>query len=292
MESPSRDENGRTIKVYAEISNSLSIKTLVEWLNNTNTDGNLVFSKSSITFFKGNSDMTIVNNLCIHTYKLKKYIYNSKEEEILFGFTVKDLKPIIDAIGKKDHIKLKILKKAQKLYIGGVSGEPGENSESNYQELRFQKVKDSRISIEEFNRPINDPVCNIVVSTFCKKCSVFAKLGKHGTYVIRAYPEGIYMKASNPGKLMKHTGKFGMCRNKVTEETEDDEGNMITQEIKIKPKIYEIDHNTIKAFSKLMDLGNKLDTFQVYTEEGKPLRFIFNVGNYATLAIDINSCDS
>lgn len=269
VEEPKKVDTKR-YKLFAEISNAFSLKILLDWINNTNTDGNLIFDQKGITFFRSHADKTITNTVTLKSHKLKFYHYNTEEEEIIFGFTINELKSITNNIGKKDYLALKINSDDKSLYVKIISGDVTNNNE-HWQKVRFQKLKDLRLRMIDFTRPIEDPVCNIVMATFTKSCGNLHKLGRNGTFTFEIYPKGIKITGSSPGNLTDLVFPFGDC-------PEDQ-----------KSKKYEIEHSTLKSFSKITGLSSGQDTFQVYTENGKPLRFIFDIGNYGSLVVDINS---
>lgn len=316
--SSSSSSNGsqRTEPVFfAEFNESYSFRNLVEYLKNTNVEGNFVFTKDLITYTRADASNTILNEVIIRGCDLTYYIYNSPLPEIIIGLTIANLRRITKPIGKKDSVRLYMLPSDPLLYIQIISVNTKALSRNNANFVKPQLCDTIEYDPGTYTRSEDSPNCTIPVMDFCRMCTAHNSL-QNSFVTVRGLPRGVIFEGIIDGDITGRIDKFGIVDNIGNGAADpvsiSDNNPAIFSEIrldKIKaptgkaPKLViqtaaeaaeirlKIKVSTIKALSKLNNLSTSGGIIKIYIEKDLPIKLVCNIGTYGKLIIYLRDAD-
>lgn len=271
-----------------EFNDGYSFRNLIEYLKETNTCSNFIFTPHTIQYRKSDANKTILNDFVLRKEDLPKYIYNSPDPEVVVGVRLADLRSLVRPIGKKDGLRIYMLEEEQNLYIQILGQESKSSSRENCSVLRVQNLSREIYDLDDYQRDIGSPNCTIPCVSFCKACQ-----GMHAikcTYAtLEGLSDGLIIKGMTSGTTVGRREKFG-----TTESFEGGVGDVFNvtdnarESTAIERKL-KIPSSTVRALAKLSNL-NQGGTFKFYMEPELPIKIQTNIGNYGTLTVYL--CES
>jgi len=260
------------------ITDGYSFRNLIEYLKITNSKGNLIFREDGIYYQQTNVDDSILNQFHIRSKDLGQYRYNS-ESEIVVGVNLSNLRQITKPVGRRDGIKLYMLKDDPKEYLYFlIHATKGENRE-NISYIQPEHVEKIDYTIEGFTRTDGDPNLFIPAGQFTKLFTTISSL-KCINCLITAYHNGVSFQGNKVNGTSGHLERYGICG---TKSASFNDGTNVDEEM---VGAITIDNPTIKALTKLGNLAHN-DSIKIYMEKDCPLKLITNIGSYGKLTIYI-----
>jgi hypothetical protein len=295
-------EESKEYVFYAEFSDGYSFRNLVEYLKSTNNAGNFLFSSKGITYIQNNTSNTLLNCVEIRSHDLTAYVYNSEEEQVDVGVNLANLRSITKSVGKKDSLRLYMIKGNPHLHISISSPNTKELNRNNISVIRPQKLEILDFNLDTFNRMESNPNSTAPAIDFNKMCTAMNAI-KCNHVAIYAQDTTIVFKGMFDGDIVGRMDRFGISRqqkhlqNTLPEisEISNTSKSLVTNfedmsppQIVILPKDYEyfikVETSTIKALGKLNNLSPN-GTIKMYMEYERPFKMIANVGSYGKLII-------
>lgn len=309
------NRSGNDPVIFVEIPDGYTFRNLIEFLKNTNTSGNFIFTKDRITYSRADATNSILNEILILGCNLTYYIYNSPLPEIVIGVTISNLRKITKPIGKKDSVRLYMLPNDPLLYIQIVSVNTKALSRNNANFVMPQKIDRLEYDPGQYLRSEENPNCTIPIMDFCKMCTSMHSISC--SYVtIRGLPRGSIFEGMMEGGITGRIDKFGIVDNQAPTSVTIPDMSAITPllndlcldkirvpvgkapklVIKSAAEMAEIRTRvriaTIKALSKINNLSPPAGIVKLYIERGVPLKLICNIGTYGKLIIYLRDIEN
>jgi hypothetical protein len=301
-------EESKEYVFYAEFSDGYSFRNLVEYLKSTNNTGNFLFSSRGINYIQNNTSNTLLNCVEIRGYDLTAYVFNAKLEQIDVGVNLSNLRSITKSVGKKDSLRLYMIKGNPHLHISISSPNTKELNRNNISVIRPQKLEILDFNLDEFNRSESNPNCTAPSIDFNKMCTAMNAI-KCNFVAVYSQDTTVVFKGMFDGDIVGRMDRFGINKQKnvshsLPEISDINSRSLISNfedisppQIVILPEDYEysirIETSTIKALGKLNNLSPN-GTIKMYMELERPFKMIANIGSYGKLIIflrDISSND-
>lgn len=281
----------------AKIVDGHTFRNLIEYFRGTNLHGNFRFNRAGIYYEQGNAGGDLVNQLQIFGSELIEYEYESRDEEIVIGATIADLRTITKPISKKDGIHIYKKPNDSFLYVEMLCDSERSGDNGNVATVRPNNIKIVEYTLPEFNDLY--PNCKIRAAKFSKscnsvssiKCSHINMIGTSSGLIIKSVMEnGIVGRVEHLGNTSDFNSLYSngelILNNDINLRIVDDEED----EYGFKPTYITCKSSTIKSLSKLNNLCSK-GLIKIYSN-GKNLKLSCNIGNYGILNIYIDSVQS
>ncbi len=221
IELPSSIPSADSEVVRFEMSqeNSVSFHHLIEYLKRTNDEGNLIFSKSGVSYRATGRQNTVFNcfqltsvdelntpkNYDDSRRDITKYEYRSNKHSINAGVLLETLQKFT-RVGKKNRLVLSIYKDEDYLHVKQISNNKND-ADSGIDCIKLKDVREDDISPGKFPKKEN---CSIAMSEFIDMCKSIVSI-KSKRVTVRAYPKGIRFCSQLDGGLATKVRVFGIC---------------------------------------------------------------------------------
>jgi hypothetical protein len=295
-------DDSREYLFYAEFNDGYSFRNLVEYLKSTNTTGNFIFTNKGITYSQNNSSNTLLNCFEIRGYDLTAYIFNSELDFIDVGINLSNLRSITKSVGKKDSLRLYMIKNNPHLHISINSPNTKELNRNNISVIRPQKLEILDFDLDVFNREECNPNCTAPSIDFNKMCTAMYAIGCNHV-AIYSGETSIVFKGMFDGEIVGRMDRFGINKPKnsnsipvpnLTDIPSSTKNLISTSDdfapprIVILPEDYEYSIRVSTALLKSLGKLNNLSpngTIKMYMEYERPFKMIADVGAYGKLTI-------
>lgn len=292
----------------AEFCAGYIFRMLIEYLRETNTAGNLIVTRDTITYTQMDGLKTLVNDVIIHTHELTRFEFNSKTP-IIVGIDTNDFRDKAKNIKKKYKVTLYKEPFQEDLFME-IHGQSSSGTGSIIT-IDSALVSLTTVDIPAYYNPDNRPNCTIAASAFSEKCSLM-KDSSINRVEISGYDTGIaIIGRSECGKIAKFcnfgdlpdesinnsnktTGTFDFSSLHITKPTVVPKF-VIQEDLPISSKsLTSISVNvaTIKAISKFGNITPNGGTVKVYFERDKPVKFVCHIGTFGKLTVYLKGVKS
>jgi len=292
----------------AEFCAGYIFRMLIEYLRETNTAGNLIVTRDTITYTQMDGLKTLVNDVIIYTHELTRFEFNSKTP-IIVGIDTNDFRDKTKNIKKKYKVTLYKEPFQDDLFME-IHGQSSSGTGSIIT-IDSALVSLTSVDIPTYYNPSNRPNCTIAASAFSEKCSLM-KDSSINRVEISGYDNGIaILGRSECGKIAKFcnfgdlpddsgdnsdksTGTFDFSSLHITKPTVVPKF-VIQEDLPISSKsLTSITVNvaTIKAISKFGNITPNGGTVKVYFERDKPVKFVCHVGTFGQLTVYLKGVKS
>lgn len=281
--------------VHVEFTDAYSFRCLIEYLNLTNDDGNLVFTPKGFYYSRENDSKQILNELFINGHELTRYEYNSDKEQIICGLNMNQFKSSTKKIGKKDIARLSVFPTGICLQ---VIGSPKSSSGNDMDIIRTQRLTHDCYTMDGYQEE-DEPNFTESMQKFTSACSDQASC--KGEYVnVIGFERGILMEARQGGNIrasIKCLGQIdeqsraeSVVEKSIQTNTNKNIRLIIKQNNKQDDELvkYRIPRRIISALSKLTNISPN-GTVKVYMQPGLPVKFVFHVSTYGKLSVYLRS---
>lgn len=285
--------NSREIPlVYGEFSDAYSFRSLIEYLNHTNDDGNFISSPKGIYYSKTSANNQVLNEVTIHGHELTSYEYNSDKESIVSGMNLGQFKGATKKIGKKDIARLSIFNSAICLQ---VSGSPKSGSDEDMDVIRTQRLDHDCYVVDGYQNE-DEPNCTISMQRFTSVCTDQASC-KDDFILFVGLDRGLITEARQGGNLRASIKTLGQIEDNIamrsgsfSEKTPKSSGKNVKIVVKYPGEIvrYRIPRRIVSALSKLTNISPN-GTVKVYMQPSLPIKFMFHISTYGKLAVYLRS---
>lgn len=293
-------EKSNEFLFMAEFSDGYTFRNLIEYLKGTNTHGNFEFSPLGITYCRSDASNTVLNDILIRAHDLTYFQYNSKDEKIIVGLTIANLRSVTKSIGKGDSIRIYMLPDDHLLYLKIISHNAKALSGDNVVFVRPQMIEMINYKINGYKREENEPNCTVPVSDFSRMCTSMNSI-KCNCVVIHGKPKGVVFQGMLEGEISGRIDQFGFCDEISSIPNNIDIYNVVIKTPPVKaPKLKikvakeggtKIRIQTIKALAKLNNLTPK-GIVKFYVEKDLPVKIVVNIGSYGKLTVYLRDFES
>lgn len=261
------------ILFVCQLPDGYSFRNEFEYLKSTNTDGNLVFSRNSITYAQDNGQHTILNRLKIRTEDINYYFNSDHAKEVIFGFSLAEFVRITKGIGKRDGFKIYMTKNDQRACCVLLSHSAQVSAQQNVSYLNPKHVSLDNYEIPEPFKEKGEPNCSAPISEFCRSCSAL-NTAKCIHVRLICYKDGIILDGLDAsGKTVKKYG-FGSTQVII-----DPLAKQSGQEVQ--PIVSHLVHvSTIKAISRMTNISPQSSPIKFYFLPDCPILISVKVGVY------------
>ena len=196
--------------LMVDINHGYTFRSVVDTIQSINMEGNFIFTKDKIFYCETDADGAITVHMVIMTEELPYYVYNCKDEYIMFGLTLKYLKSATQSTWKKDGLRMHMFSNDPNLYIQIVSGSVRHSSNQDYYQIMFKQIFKPAMKLEEYQRRDNDPNCTVPLGEFATMCANINRMSAV-TVTITGYPKGVRFEAESPGAITRRSFSYGFC---------------------------------------------------------------------------------
>lgn len=273
------------ILVLAEFTDAYSFRCLIEYLNLTVDQGNLIFTRDGISFSKQNDSRQLLNDLYIFGHELTTYDYYSEAEQVVIGINISQFNSSTKQIGKKDIAKLSVLSSGICLQI---IGSPKNGSGNDLDIIRSQQLDYNNYTMEGYQRE-EEPNFVTSIQSFTTACSQEA-MCKDGIITLIAYDAGIMMRATQGGNLKSGFRCLGNIDESYAGNNFDKMTKLGGKNVRLIVKSpgelsrHQIPRKIISALGKLNNISPN-GTVKFYIQQGLPIKLIFHVSTYGILTV-------
>lgn len=267
-------DNDNTLFV-CQFNDGYSFRNEIEYLKSTNTDGNLVFTRTSITYAKSNGSHTLLNRLRIRTEDINYFFNTNLVKQLIYGFSLSEFARITKGIGKRDGFKIYMTKDDPRACCVLLSHNAQVSAQQNVSYLTPKEVpvEDYEVPREFINRI--EPNCAPPISEFCRSCSAL-NTAKCLHVRLVCYKDGLILDGLDAsGKTVKKYG-FGGPQIIVDPLIKKDPDK---EQIPIVTHIVHV--STIKAISRMTNISPQSSPIKIYFEPDCPILISVKVGVYA-----------
>jgi hypothetical protein len=278
--------------VHVEFIDAYSFRCLIEYLNLTNDDGNLVFTPKNIYYSRENDSKQVLNELVLYGHELTRYEYNSDKDRVISGLNMSQFKGSTKKIGKKDISRLSVFASGVCLQ---VIGSPKSSSGDDMDLIRTQRLNHEFYTIDGYQNE-DEPNFTESMQKFTSACSDQASC-KDDFVTVIGLDHGIIMEARQGGNLRASI----KCLGQIEETSSIRSGNFSEKSIRTSGKNlrivvkhpneivrYKIPRRIISALSKLTNISPN-GTVKVYMQPNLPIKFVFHVSTYGKLTVYLRS---
>ena len=278
--------------VHVEFIDAYSFRCLIEYLNLTNDDGNLVFTPKNIYYSRENDSKQVLNELVLYGHELTRYEYNSDKDQVISGLNMSQFKGSTKKIGKKDISRLSVFASGVCLQ---VIGSPKSSSGDDMDLIRTQRLNHEFYTIDGYQNE-DEPNFTESMQKFTSACSDQASC-KDDFVTVIGLDHGIIMEARQGGNLrasIKCLGQIeetaGIRSSNFSEKAIRTSGKSLRIVVKHPNEIvrYKIPRRIISALSKLTNISPN-GTVKVYMQPNLPIKFVFHVSTYGKLTVYLRS---
>lgn len=278
--------------VHVEFIDAYSFRCLVEYLNLTNDDGNLIFTPKGIYYSRENDSKQVLNELVINGHELTRYEYNSDKDKVISGLNMVQFKGSTKKIGKKDIARLSVFASGVCLQ---VIGSPKSSSGDDMDLIRTQRLNHEFYTIDGYQNE-DEPNFTESMQKFTSACSDQASC-KDDFVTVIGLDHGIIMEARQGGNLRASIKCLGQIEETAhirsgsySEKVARTGGKSLRIVVKHPNEIvrYRIPRRIVSALSKLTNISPN-GTVKVYMQPGLPIKFVFHLSTYGKLAVYLRS---
>ncbi len=274
--------------IYAEFTDAYSFRTLIEYLDHTNDDGNFIFGPKAILYCRESDSRQVLNVVEIYGHELTRYDYNSQQDRFISGLNLAQFKAATRKIGKKDVARLSVFNSAVCLQ---VNGSPKSGSDDDMDVIRTQRLNQDVFEIDGYQGE-DEPNCAVSMARFTSVCGVQASCkDDHVTFI--GIDHGIITEARQGGNLRASVKPLGQ----IDETTEVKGGNLSEKIVKMGEKNiklihkypneivrYKIPRRIVSALSKLTNISPN-GTVKIYIQPNLPIKLVFHISTYGRLTV-------
>ena len=269
-----------------------SLRSVIEFLKITNTDGNFVFEKDRITYNRNNGSNTVLNFITIRTCDIQ-YKFNAENETITVGTDLADLAKITKAASKRDSFKMsRKMGKNEKVVIKHTSP----NSQSSTSYLNSKNIEPEEYVVD-FETPEDEPNCTIPISEFCKACSAVSSSKATSVRILGFQKGGVIEGLGSNSEVVKsqsfgspdinEDGDKNVNSSKTLSLENDSEDVDYAEQENFICTIY-IDGNTLKGLAKSNNIPPSGGCVKFYMAPDV-IKLIIPIGGYGSLTTYIRS---
>ena len=278
--------------VYGEFADAYSFRSLIEYLNHTNDDGNFISSPKGLYYSKTSSNNQVLNEVTIHAHELTRFEFNSDKESIVSGMNLGQFKGATKKIGKKDIARLSIFNSAICLQ---VSGSPKSGSDEDMDVIRTQRLDNHCYVVDGYQNE-DEPNCTISMQRFTSVCTDQSSC-KDDYILFVGLDRGLITEARQGGNLRASIKTLGQIDDNIamrsgsfSEKTPKSTGKNVKIILKYPGEIvrYRIPRRIVAALSKLTNISPN-GTVKVYMQPSLPIKFVFHISTYGKLAVYLRS---
>jgi hypothetical protein len=285
------------IAVFAQ---AYSFRILIDYLKAVHEEGYFTFDKKSIRFIKQNKIVKkksgdeeggdLVNDVIINTKELIHYEFN-EDRPLNIGVDLGNFKDTINSIGKKDGIRLSLVKNDDTFNIQVM--ENYNTSDSNGRKVVIKKIDQledySNFGPSEYKRDLSEPNFVIPLVDFCKKCKTMS-VNCNSIY-LNQYQQGLKMEKIGKGTSGDQFSNFGIVdRPKVIPGDRivlkignDDEVSTFINKLQVRAE-------NIKNLVKLNNISSETNMrFFFENDKESAIRLSCNIGCYGSIIIHIQN---
>lgn len=278
--------------VHVEFVDAYSFRCLIEYLNLTNDDGNLIFTPKGIYYSRENDSKQILNEIVINGHELTRYEYNSDKDKVVSGLNMVQFKGSTKKIGKKDIARLSVFNSGACLQ---VIGSPKMSSDDDMDLIRTQRLNHEYYTINGYQEE-DEPNFTESMQKFTSACSDQASC-KDDLVTVIGLERGIVMEARQGGNLRACIKCLGRVEetttirsNSYSEKIARTSGKSLRIVVKYPNEIvrYRIPRRIVSALSKLTNISPN-GTVKVYMQPSLPIKLVFHISSYGKLTIYLRS---
>ena len=294
----------------AEFHNGYIFRMLIEYLKETNTEGNFVITKHGITYTQSDGSERLLNDVVIHAHELVKFEFYSQTGKIIIGVNLDNMKKRSKSIKKKSSVVI-YKEPGQNFLCMQINGQGGTSSSGNIIVLNQTYVSPTIIDLPEYNRAEDEPNCVIAAAIFLERCA-FIKDAGVSKASISGYNEGMVMLGRADDGSISQISDFGILPEKTESDDHslkkivDSVSSMSLISSKVTPLfvIHEdipvasealhtvtVDVSTINALAKLNNITPG-GVIRWYIERNKPIKLVCHIGTCGQLSIILKGIDN
>lgn len=253
----------------ASITDGYSFRSLIDYLRTTNLSGKFVFSSTSITYVRGNTDGSIVNQVVLFPSEFIEYNYHPHNVEFEFSVNLSRLRQAVKSVAKRESIRIFKNKKSKLVTIQPVGKSKGKNP------VYAETINDEQKYIlpDVVNRK---PNFSVSVSDFCTM-GVGMNIVKSSYVIFMAKKFGMSCTGYFDSDKESNRTDLGFTGDVKTTECNGDIDNEFIGE-------YKVGITMIKAMSKISNM-NPSGIIKIYLFQNGPMVLSTNVSNYGRINI-------
>lgn len=278
---------------FATFTDGASWRNLIEFSRLSNETGVFRFSRHKIVYEQSDRDNNLLNVIKLRTHELTDYNFVSKNDEIIVGINLSEMRNITRNVGKKDSLDLYILEGEPKSLYIRIRSQSEKGSESNLYLLPITSSGYTAYKLPEYQRGKKDPTVTVYQSDFSKLCKSLVTI-KSAYVTIHGFNKGIIIKGILSTGAIGSVKEFGKCGNATQTNLKsitNESGNIIRAKA-APPRLnigeageverFKIDISIVKQLVKLNSLS-PTGTVKFHVEKNLPLKISCAVGNMGTL---------
>jgi hypothetical protein len=280
-----QERNDKKYSFIADFNEAYSFRMHVEFLGSVHEHGYYTFDKNHIKFIKINDKGDMVTEVTIYTNDLVNYEFN-EEQPLIVGVDFEDYITKVKDIGKKDSIRMSLLKNNECFNIQLIGNETTINNDCRPIKIKkIEQLEDYSDLITDYKRPLNDQNFVTPLSSFSKICK---HLGTNCTHIyLHQYLKGLKMEKIGTGKSQEPHSTIGkieeptiITANGFNLKINDESSNStLIGKSKIRSK-------NIKDLSKLTNISSNTNVkFYFEDDVDSPIRLLYLMGCYGDIKI-------
>lgn len=284
----------------AEFRSGYIFRKLIDFLSDTNVNGNLIITSDNITYTRSDGPARLLNDFIIYTHELTKFEFFSKTDKIIVGFKTIDFKRKLKSIRKKSGVTL-YKEPGDDFLCIQITGQANAGSSGNVTMIDQEHVGLVIHDLPEYSNPENKPNCTINADLFSEHCALMKDVSA-GRINISGYENGMVMFGRTNDGRIGHFSDFGMIPENLESEinqpwTDMDMSSLTAPSVMPKfiieediPVAYKAIHSitvdvaTVKALGGLNSITPG-GTIKVYFERYKPVKFVCHIGTFGKLTV-------
>lgn len=283
--------------LYIEISDAYSFKCTIEYLRMLNSDVNFVFKPNGIFCEQEGLNKTVLNMVELKPDDMIRYIYNSAQKQIVFGFDTKELLTQIKMATRKDTIIMYMTDNDSTLYIQLHGPKANTGSRETVVSVANKSIPLVEYTTPVYKRSEKEPTCKVSTAVFTESCKAIQN-AKYEHVIVKGYPTGVLIRnVQSDGRISSHD-KFGDIDCDISQLLKTDAvkvvggGNVRLNVLqKLQPDEIRLEGKIFNALVKLRNLSG-VGLTKIYMEPGLPLKIICNIGLFGKLTIQLRSKQS
>lgn len=278
------------IILYAEINDSYTFKSMIEYLKGVSSEGNFIFRKDSVLYEQEGLDKKMLSKIELLPYNMCNYVYKSTAPEIIFGFDTKELLTPIKTATKKDSLTLFMTAKENVLQLQLHGPKANTSSRENIIRVMGKNVNLTTYSRKEYSRSDLDATCKVPTATFSEICKGIQN-AKYEYVIVKGFPNGILIRNVQSDGRINTYEKLGDVDCDISkllnvETVKSMEGGNMRLNVlqKLEPDEIRLGGKIFAALVKLKNISG-VGIIHIYMENGLPLKLVTNVGLIGKLTI-------
>ncbi len=291
----------------AEFHSGYIFRMLIEYIRDTNTNGNFIITEEGITYTQADGPERLLNDVVIYAYELTKFEFQSKTGRIIVGVNANDLRNKAKSIRKKFCVTL-YKESGQDFLCMQIHGQTNSGSSGNIIMIKQEHVPLIEPDLPRYQNLETKPNCTIAADLFAEYCSLM-KDAAVGKVTISGYPNGMVMLGTTEDGRIGQISDFGILPEKKEEENgipaNLDISKMSITKAAVTPRFIveedipiaseaihsvTVDVATIKALARLNSITPG-GTVKVYFERKTPVKLICHIGTFGKLVVILMGID-